>query len=165
MMLTIQPMTPDCARTLLAWRYPPPYDLYNHTVAAADLDEEIAFFCDPEHHYYALQTEDGHCVGFACAGAEARVPGGDYSLAALDVGLGLAPEWTGRGLGAALLQSVLHFLAGGYPAPRDRVTIAAFNRRAQRAAERCGFAPAGRFSAAGGMEYLVYIRERSEEGA
>ena len=56
-------------------------------------------FIQPELHFHAIMNLQQEFVGFCSFGADGQVPGGDYSLAALDIGLGMKPEYTGRGLG------------------------------------------------------------------
>src|SRR5688572_26303808 len=131
MLLSISPMTPECARELIAWRYPEPYSLYNIVVPDAELDAVITGMCDPANEYFAFQDNSGSCLGFCCCGAEAQVHGGDYSQDALDVGIGLHPDLTGRRMGTALTAAVLNFLEGVYHPSRFRATVARFNVRAQ----------------------------------
>jgi RimJ/RimL family protein N-acetyltransferase len=73
------------------------------------------------------------------------VPGGDYSTPALDIGLGVRPDLTGRGLGFDYVNAVIDFAYRTYTPDRLRVTIAAFNARARRVWERAGFELIGKF--------------------
>ena len=102
-------------------------------------DESARSFLDPRLDYHAARL-DGELVGFCCFGPAARVAGGDYRREELlDVGLGLRPDLTGRGLGLAFVRAVLAH-AGATRAPAGyRLTVAAFNRRAVRVYERAGF--------------------------
>lgn len=64
---------------------------------------------DPERRqsYYAALSKD-ELVGFFSFGAEAQVPGGDYDNAkALDIGLGMRPDLTGKSLGLGFVEAGL----------------------------------------------------------
>ena len=63
------------------------------------MDDAITFFLAPKNGYLAVRDSEGALVGFCCFGFEGQVPGGDYSVDALDVGIGMRPELTGQGLG------------------------------------------------------------------
>ena len=78
-------------------------------------------------------------IAYASFGNDGRVTGGDYSDSAIDIGLGLAPMLTGRGLGAIVLQAILKFAEKTFRRPAARLTVARFNQRAIRLYERAGF--------------------------
>lgn len=141
----LTPMTTGAWREIGGWRYPPPYDFYNGGGGPDDVPEG----------YYAVRDEAAALVGFFCFGADARVPGGEYDDGALDVGLGLRPDRTGRGLGAAFLAAGLDFARRELAPARFRLTVATFNRRAIRVYERAGFAPERTFRRSGGDEEFV----------
>src|SRR4051794_3398290 len=133
------------ARAILAWRYEEPYAIYNADPAA--LDQGFAMLLDPANAYFAALTPDGQVVGYCCFGPDAQVPGGDYADAsALDVGLGLRPDLTGGGRGLDFVRAVLAFGRSRFAPARFRLTVAAFNVRAQRVYARAGFRVAGRFA-------------------
>lgn len=154
--LTIGPMDLEAALAVVGWRYPPPYDVYS----IADSPAEAALFLAArERDYYQLRDGSGELVAFCCFGEEARVPGGDYSLPALDVGLGLRPDLTGRGHGRRILEAILAFGAARHGHATARLTVAAFNARAIRLYAGCGFAEVARFASAfGGRECIVMTR-------
>jgi RimJ/RimL family protein N-acetyltransferase len=62
---------------------------------------------------------------------------------AVEIGLGLRPDLTGRGLGAAFTAAAIE-LARGRGAERITLAVAAFNLRATRVYERAGFIEMGR---------------------
>ena len=131
----LRPVTEDDVRTFATWRYPAPYDVY-------DIDEEpdtaVAYFLDPAVGCHVL-LEEGELVGFCTFGHDARVPGGDYSLPALDIGMGIAPERTGQGRGGGYVAAVLEHARATNPNVPFRVTIAANNERALRVWQGAGF--------------------------
>jgi RimJ/RimL family protein N-acetyltransferase len=161
MLLHFLPMTEETAHAAVAWRYQGQYAVY-------DLDEEsLPVLLDPANAYYAAFDAHDDLIGFCCFGAEARVPGGDYSDARLlDVGVGLRPDLTGRGLGASFMGQVLAFARQTQPARGFRVTIAAFNLRSQRVCERLGFRPAGSFrreNRPDGMPFVLMTLDTSSQ--
>lgn len=157
MELAIRPLRPEQIRQFLTWRYPPPYDVYN--MDSDDTAADVAFFSDPANGYFAIVEEaTGDLVGFCNFGADARVPGGEYDDEAVDIGVGMRPDLTGKGRGAAYTAVVLEFAARQYAGQRQRVTVAAFNRRAQRVCERHGFRRTARFQNPGGRPFLIMER-------
>mgnify|MGYP001310792034 CR=1 FL=1 len=155
--LTFAPLDAAAALAVAAWRYPPPYDVYN----IADNPAETALFLAARGRgYYQLRDGAGELAAFCCFGEEARVPGGDYSAPALDVGLGLRPDLTGRGLGRAYLEATLAFGAARFGPGASRLTVAAFNARAIRLYTQCGFAEVARFTSAfGGRAFIIMARD------
>ncbi len=155
--LSFAPMDEDSARVILAWRYEPPYDVYNSDPARFELD--VQALVDPENRIYRILDQTDELVALCSVGADAQVPGGDYRAEALDVGLGVRPDLTGQGNGAAYAEAVLDF-AHRTCAPRwFRVTVAAFNARALRVWHKLGFREVQRFERQGdGMPFLVLTR-------
>lgn len=157
MTLKIMTMTSDAAREILSWQYPDDYAMYN--IIVDNIDEEVAFFMNPDNHYYAIvdidETVVGHCVFYT----EARVPGGDYSLDALDIGIGMRPDWTGRGKGTNITRLVMDFGREKYTPSYFRATVAAWNDRAQKVCTNNGFDEATRFTAtSSGKEFMIFVR-------
>ena len=87
---------------ILRWTYESPYDLYNHR--PADRDMLLREFLEAENFYFALLDEQDDLVAYCCYGTSARVNGGDYSVEALDLGLTVRPDLTGRGLGSSFAE-------------------------------------------------------------
>src|SRR5215212_1596350 len=120
------------ARAVAAWRYDPPYDFYD---AVAD-PEDLAELLDPvqrEGRDFAVLSDPSDLsdlVGFFMFKHEGDI---------VEVGLGLRPDLTGRGLGLSFLLSSLEFARGRYAPARFRLAVAAFNQRAIRVYERAGF--------------------------
>lgn len=158
------------ARAIHGWFYESPYDVYD--LAAEPVEDLVQAFLDPQNAYYAIHDEEGDLVGYCCFGPDARVPGGGYGRDAVDVGLGLRPDLTGQGRGAGYVRAVLDFArlrlspaGGGADLPTFRVTVAEFNRRAQRVWEKVGFRRVQRFRrTTDGMPFVVLVRPwRTEE--
>ena len=139
MNLIILPITESQIHEMFSWRYTPPYDIYNLDPGPEKQKETIIYFLDPEICAHAILEESGELVAFCTFGRDATVPGGDYSAEALDIGLGVRPDLTGKGLGSKFVQAVIKFAQDSFDPPTLRVTIAEFNRRAQRVWEGQGF--------------------------
>ncbi|MGA8113909.1 MAG: GNAT family protein [Actinocatenispora sp.] len=136
----IEPLTEAQADQVARWRYPAPYSVYDVGAAGA------AGMLTPEYEYHGVGV-DGELVGFCCFGVDAQVPvgrtAGWYEGDGLDVGLGLRPDRTGRGEGAAFLAAVLRFAEERYGAALVRLTVASFNARARSVYEAAGFVLVG----------------------
>ncbi len=152
------PIDELCARLILGWRYDPPYDVYDLDVDRSD--RALVFFLNPKNNYFTIKDTDGKLDGYWCFGKGARVVGGSYWRRAIDIGLGIRPDLTGRGLGLQYVEAVVGCLSRVHGKVPLRVTIAAFNRRAQRVWERANFRFVQRFfSRSDDMPYVILRRE------
>lgn len=176
MQFLVGPIDKEAAREVAGWVYEAPYAAYN--CPAGEADDFVRGILEPGNHYYAVRDGAGALVGYCCFGPDARVPGGDYAQSAdpaerprisddvfLDVGLGLRPDLTGRGLGAAFLEAIAAFAARQLGHRRLRVTVAVWNRRAIRLYEKAGFRASHVFTretpggvANGSTEWVQMIR-------
>jgi len=124
-------MTQADAVAISRWRYPEPYSFYDWDADPDDLAELL----DPARRgdtYWAVEDGSGELVGFfSCKPSE---PG------AVEIGLGLRPDLTGRGLGAAFLEAGLEHVRTRFAPTEFVLSVAAFNRRAIAVYERAGFA-------------------------
>lgn len=154
-----RPIDASAAAAIAGWQYPPPYEWYNGNSTL----EEVAWLLDPANSYFAVYQDDA-LIAFRCFGRDGQVEGGDYTAAALDIGGGLRPDLTGRGLGATLLEAGLSFGRQLFAPPAFRVTVAAENERALIVCRRAGFEAAQRFRRAGdGREFVVLIKSERED--
>ena len=122
------PMDGSTAERIAGWRHDPPYDFY-------DLDadpEDHAEFLDPSNwdDTFAVEDDDGTLVGFF-----EFAPRGE----AVEIGLGMRPDHTGRGLGRAFVEAGLAFARERYGAETFELAVAAFNDRAIAVYEAVGF--------------------------
>src|SRR5579875_1481487 len=130
MELVSQPMGTTDARVVAGWVYDPPYDFYN----VGGTDEAIAELVDGS--YRLVQSTDGDVIGFYCVGQSAQVPSGVgagvYAMGrdVVDVGIGMRPEVTGRGLGTTFFAFVVREILRHHPRAQLRLTVATFNKRA-----------------------------------
>jgi RimJ/RimL family protein N-acetyltransferase len=125
MNLTIRPATPETFAERGAWRYDPPYDFYD-----GDQDPVL----NPERFFDAFD-EDGTLIGFYYF---------EEKDDAVEIGLGLRPDLTGRGLGGEFFRLGLDFAREHYGAETIILNVAASNVRAIKVYERAGFVETGR---------------------
>ena len=155
MKLRISPLDESAAREIFRWRYQPPYDIYN----LEDSEESLFYALEPENNFYKIQDDLGKLVGFCSFGKDGQVPGGNYTDPALDIGMGIRPDLTGKGCGADFAAAVLDFARKEFAPRQFRVTIATFNQRARRVWEKNGFYPIQKFiSPASDREFVVMIK-------
>ena len=153
MELFFTPLAKEDASEMIGWRYKSPYDVYN----LADTDT-IEYLINPKNQFYAFKDEQGKLIGYCSFGLDGQVPGGDYRADALDIGMGINPEFVGRGFGARYASLVLNIAKEKFSATQCRVTIAKFNHRAQKVWEKVGFQPVQEFTfEVTGIEFLVYV--------
>jgi hypothetical protein len=115
-----RPMNEEEARAVVSWCYEAPYDFY---AMANDPEGWEELLGPPERRrgYYAVLS-GGELAGFFCLGPGGQLPGFDYADGgSLDIGLGLKPDLTGRGLG-------LHPLVAPDLLDHPRVERAGFQR-------------------------------------
>ena len=122
---------PD-AEEVAAWRYPGIYAFYDFRADPEDEDELL----DADHRdgtYFSAHVHGVGLIGFA----ELK-PSSDGEL---EIGLGLRPECTGRGLGSEYTRRVCDWAAERIEADLLVLRVATFNERAIRAYTRAGFRP------------------------
>jgi RimJ/RimL family protein N-acetyltransferase len=154
--LTLSPINESQIRQYASWQYESPYDIYNEDPANAD--DIVAYYLDPQYQAHALLDSNGRLIGICSFGLDGRVPGGRYLHDALDIGLAIRPDLTGQGNGHTYIQAIIDFAWQQYDPPALRVTIAEFNRRAQRVWQKAGFVQVERFGRlSDSMSFLVLI--------
>jgi [ribosomal protein S18]-alanine N-acetyltransferase len=138
--LRLSPLTPEQAAAITTWRYVGPWAVYDGVPPAPEPGDGYLAVIDD-----AREPGD-QWVGFACTGAEARVPGQVAAPGVVDVGFGMRPDLVGHGLGLAFVTAILDhvrrtndddFAAG------LRVIVQAWNQRSRRVVERAGFVATG----------------------
>jgi RimJ/RimL family protein N-acetyltransferase len=122
--ISIEPATPADIAAFDAYRYEPPYDFYNGE------DDPVQ---NPER-FFAARDSEGGLVGFYYF---------DLKADAVEYGLGLRPDLTGRGLGLAFFRRGLEFARERFGTTKIVLNVAAFNERAIRVYERAGFRRTG----------------------
>lgn len=156
-------MNEENARMILSWRYDEPYDFYNPD--SSNIEESVQEFLNPQNAYYSMTNSNNKLVAHCCFGAEARVSGGNlsgdrYSIEALDIGLGMRPSLTRRGLALRAINAILNFGRATFAPTLFRVTVAEFNQQALRVCEKAGFKGIKRFQREqDGNYFLILILE------
>ena len=152
--ISYHPAQKKNAREFVNWEYEPPYDVYN--CPPDEIGDAVQYNIDPANNVYAMLDQNETLIGYCSYGKDAQVPGGDYSEAALDIGLMIKPELTGQGLGSDYAREVIENGIDKYTQKKLRVTIAAFNKRAIRTWEKNGFQQTQNFKRSmDGMEFTI----------
>jgi RimJ/RimL family protein N-acetyltransferase len=151
--LVFAPMTEAAAWSVLAWRYPPPYDAYNALDPDdGSVDDIVCEMLDIRSPYFAVRDEkaaDVAPIAFFAYGSACEVDGEasePYLLrpdGSLTIGLGLRPDLTGHGHGLALVEAGMAFARERYHPTRFRLYVYAWNARAIRVYERAAFKRVG----------------------
>lgn len=137
-MLQIVPMTREYAIEYLNWEYEPPYDFYTIPPEhrAEELDQ-VLIFCDT-HKWFAV-LENGRMIGFY-----------EYTVQpdGIEIGLGLAPSFTGKGRGSEFVAQNLAYLQEAFPNLSLPITLRVLdsNARAIHVYEKAGFVETERVS-------------------
>jgi len=119
----VEPLRPEDAAIVDAWSYEPPYDFYNGE------DEPVV---NPERFYVVRDGDE--IIGFYYFHEHERT---------VEIGLGLRPDLTGKGLGLQFILDGVSFAHGRFPGRRVTLNVAAFNARAIMVYERAGFRRTG----------------------
>jgi ribosomal-protein-alanine N-acetyltransferase len=136
MRFVVRDMTGSDARAIAAWRYEPPYDVYDW----GEDPEDLAELLDPagwgETWFAVDDAATGELVGFA-----ELTRRGDL----VEIGLGMRPDTTGLGLGAPFTEALLAFARARWAPARFALDVLPWNERAMRAYERAGFVRGERY--------------------
>lgn len=152
---TFAPMTQAQFDTYHAWTYPAPYTFYNNAPEhyAANVAEYLAA---PENWFAALD-DAGRMAGMA-----------EYELLGncMEIGLGLAPEYTDQGAGEQFARAcIAHGVARYHWQGKLLLRVADFNIRAQKVYERLGFRAKGTEAADCFGQAVTFIRMVRDDGA
>lgn len=124
MRFTFRTIVEADADAMLAWRYEPPYDPYDPT------EEDGYRHAVGSPTWFAVDGEDGSLAGFLeCRVAEREV----------EIGLGLRPDLTGRGIGPSFVEALVAFIDARWGPDAVTLDVFPWNERAIRAYERAGF--------------------------
>jgi [ribosomal protein S18]-alanine N-acetyltransferase len=141
-------MTGQDAQAVAAWRYPGQYAFYNWDADPADLAELL----DPAGwgvQYFAVDGPDASLVGFF-----QFKPDGD----AMEIGLGLRPDLTGRGSGLSFVEVGVGFAACHFGVSSVSLAVAAFNQRAIKIYRRARFDVVYRYMHATNGSVYPFVR-------
>ncbi|HAM82065.1 GNAT family N-acetyltransferase [Ornithinibacillus bavariensis] len=155
MELTTSRIKENTAIEILTWKYEKPYDFYNNVLSGEAILELMS------NSYRAVLHKE-EVIGFFCTGRDAQVPKGHevnaYADSCVDIGIGMKPELTGKGIGTIflrfILQEVLREAKGSI-----RLTVAEFNLRAIRLYEKFNFLKQSEFVRGDGVKFIVMVRD------
>lgn len=159
----IRAMTRVTASKIVNWHYEAPYGDYN---LDGDMEEAEAML---DHYHFSVHDQDLELLGFYCFGASAQVPSGRLrgfymGRRILDIGLGLRPDLTGKGLGPGFVRAGLDFGIRKWQPRAIRLTVAVENARAIKVYQRLGFSKRRLISARsprGWRDYYIMLLPRS----
>jgi ribosomal-protein-alanine N-acetyltransferase len=123
-----KPLTERDANAIAGWHYNGIYSFYD-----MDQDpEDLAELLDPASwdRYYRVSDENDNLIGFFSYEQEGET---------VEIGLGLRPDLTGRGLGLAFVQAGLDFGLEMFHPVFFCLSVVSFNQRAIQVYERAGF--------------------------
>lgn len=140
---------------ILNWRYTAGYDYYNFS--RDRIKEDLDYLLDRKNAFFAISNYQDELEGYCSFGIDGQVPGGQYSLKALDIGMGIHPNLIGRGRGKEYAKAIAEYGIKKYKAKWLRVTIANFNQRARRVWEQLGFKQVEKFIKIGTEEEFVVM--------
>lgn len=95
----------------------------------------------PDEGYRAVVDGAGSLLGYCCLGEAARVPGAAGTPVVLDVAIGIRPQLSGKGWGAALGRAAIEYARTVAADRRLRTTVPEWNTVGLRVAEQSGFTP------------------------
>ena len=135
MKFTFNKMKREDAHQIASWHYEAPYDFYD-----SDRDpEDLAELLNPQswqESYYSVLNEENELVGLFVFKRDSQT---------VEVGLGLRPDLTGKGLGRSFLHAGLTFGQEHFPVKVWSLSVATFNTRAIHLYKQVGFTPLNTF--------------------
>jgi RimJ/RimL family protein N-acetyltransferase len=156
--MNVHLMTITDAKQIVTWKYPQEYSMYDFDDSPETFQELL------DGTYYAVRDKDNQLMGFYCFGRNAQVPEGQnqnlYSGDnVVDIGLGMNPDLTGRGMGFSFLKAGIEFAKQKYKPDYLRLSVAAFNVRAIKVYSRMRFKETASFVNRGIAFIIMAMRE------
>lgn len=151
-------LTKEEAMEINTWTYEEPHSLYSFSGEKEVIEELL------DGTYYGCCDDQGDLIGYFCFGANAQVPGGrDANLYGgedvIDIGLGMKPALTGKGIGKEFFQAGIAFATKEFNAKMFRLSVATFNTRAITLYKNIGFKQ-GIIFLSRGREFMLMEYER-----
>lgn len=131
MQFSFYPMGQSDAEKIATWHYEGIYSFYDMENDPEDLQELLS----PEkrgENYWSVFS-NGVLIGFVALFRDGL---------SMEIGLGLRPDLTGKGLGSIFLNEIEQFIRKSFPAVSKLcLSVASFNIRAQKVYQRAGYLP------------------------
>ncbi|MFC7319443.1 GNAT family N-acetyltransferase [Halobacillus campisalis] len=119
------------AEEISEWHYEGEYSFYDMKADPEDYEEFIHEETRSPYTYSVYESDD--LMGFFSV-----YKGEDETIS---IGLGMHPEWTGKGLGESFIREGLDALSKELTFSKISLAVAVFNKRAIAVYERAGFVP------------------------
>lgn len=128
--MQVMSLTQANAEQIVQWHYPAEYAFYNTDADPDDCAELLSPSRRGDRFYQVI--EDERLLGYFCTEETSQA-------GVVEIGLGLAPDWTGKGYGVSFVQLlVAHVIEVEHPR-KLLMNVAQFNQRAQKVYQRAGF--------------------------
>ncbi|MDH4423095.1 MULTISPECIES: GNAT family N-acetyltransferase [Bacillus] len=156
--MNIHKLTEEEAMEIAMWTYEEPYNLYSFSEEEEVIEELL------DGTYYGCCNDKGGLIGYFCFGENAQVPGGrDANLYTgedvVDIGIGMKPDLTGKGMGKTFFQAGIVFATEEWHPKIFRLSVATFNKRAITLYKNIGFQQ-GPIFLSRGREFMLMEYER-----
>lgn len=113
------------------WKYERDYAFYNADADEEDYQELITPELGGENYYEVAESDQ--LIGFFCIDQNS-------DSKTIDLGLGMKPALTGKGLGKEFLSNILYYIKEKWRCEKVTLSVALFNQRAIKVYEHAGFA-------------------------
>ncbi|MBB6454134.1 ribosomal-protein-alanine N-acetyltransferase [Salirhabdus euzebyi] len=130
-----KPMNQSDAEEIAEWEYDEPYSFYNPKSDEEDL-KLLLNSNARKNIYYSVFNKDRKLIGFYTFICKGKV---------MEIGLGLAPEITGKGYGKDFVKAGLQYAKTHFVCSKFTLFVATFNKRAINVYQKVGFNPTKTF--------------------
>lgn len=118
------------------WHYEGEYSFYDMLNDKEDYQEIISSELRGDNYFQIVYNNT--VVAFFCVS--------QYEINKFEVGLGLAPNLTGQGLGEKLMESIENFMLNNFQCIEIKLSVAEFNQRAFKVYTKFGYSEQGKES-------------------
>ena len=158
--MKIEPLSQSNAEEIANhWHYEGIYAFYDMQADPEDYEEILSPEARGNHYYQVLKNDE--LYGFFCLFPVDK----DKQ----ELGLGMKPEYCGKGQGKEFLQTILRFVEEKISAKiltlsvkSLTLSVADFNQRAQRLYLKCGFSVIGRQPQASNGDIYLFVKMEKE---
>lgn len=134
------------------WHYEGIYSFYDMQADPEDYEEILSPEARGNHYYQILKNDE--LYGFFCL-----FPVGKDKQ---ELGLGMKPEYCGKGQGEEFLQTILQFIEENISVKSLTLSVADFNQRAQKLYLHCGFNVIGRQPQESNGDSYLFVKMEKE---